>query len=230
MNQNNTTKRNMKIIKTAGTALAGQVLFYLIALIGVINIKVTSSFWVLIKAGFLIGLFLIFALLVFGFFLRKALFIHLVFVAIPITWVVALFAAGYEHGAHSVLSLSFIGTMCLMNVYISYTTTLQTLKKKDKPAVQSGRLDLSTGFWDLEKHLYNEENKSTKESLARLLLPLGSILGVLLYRNFPDQSSLVSIILSFTLATILVSGSGIHLATAVYVWSIQKTLKIDIYV
>ena len=114
MKQTNTTKRNIKIIKVAGTTLAAHIVFYLVALIGVINIKGTSNFWTLINLGFFTGLFLIFTLLLFGFFLRKAIYIHLILVVVPITWVVALFAVGYEHGAHGVLFLSFIVTICLI--------------------------------------------------------------------------------------------------------------------
>ncbi len=230
MNQTSNTKRNVKVIKMAGMALTMQVLLYLIALSSVAGRNLPSYFWQLSNSSLFIGLLTVFCLLLFGLFSRKAYQLHLIFSALPITWVVPFLVAGYELGSKNLFPFIFIVTMCLVSILNGYAITLRTLNSKEKPVVQSGRLELSTGYWDLDKYLYIEKNKTTKEIFARFVLPLGSILGVLLYRNFPAHTQILYIVTDFLLATILISGTGIHFAAAMYIKSTQKVNELDIHV
>jgi len=52
--------------------------------------------------------------------------------------------------------------------------------------------------------------------LAKVLIPLGVIIGSILSRNFSEYTNVMMEVINITLACILISVSGMHMAMAIY--------------
>lgn len=130
--------------------------------------------------------------------------------------------AGFELSAKSTTLLSVIMLLFLVNVMVSYVSTFNKVASKDMPTIKSGRLDVKNGTWDLGKHMIVDETRNASESTVKALIPLGAVLGTLLYRNFPGQEVELGAIYNFFLAVLMGNVMGTHIAACRHILMIEK--------
>lgn len=226
LNVMNTSNKNkgFSAIKMAGSGSLMQIILFLIAFGSIVNKNTISveKFWSVSRYYLLIGVTCSVCIIYFGAIYRRAFFVHLFFSISTLSWVMPLLLAGFELSLKNIVLLFVIVILCFINVIASYKLTLNQLTSEDIPAAKSGRLDINRGLWDLDKHLVVDESRSTSESVAKILIPFGTILGTFLFRNFPSQITLIATLLNFVIATTIISGVGIHIAISRYISLIEK--------
>jgi hypothetical protein len=217
--------RNPKnpILKLAGVAISMQAMVFGLTLLSLANAGELEWPWREGIASFVLGALLSAFMLLVGVITRTARHIHLIYGVMPVLWIIPLLSAGYVLSSRSPWLLSLIVILIAANIFLSHQATLNRLLAADRPAVRSGRLDLAHGIWHFDRPLYAENGDGARASLARLLIPLGSILGTLLYRNFPDELSQISTLMSYAFASMLVVISGVQFAIVSYLHGIEKS-------
>jgi len=223
MNDANKNKR-LSVVKMAGNALLLQIICLFVAFLGIISKDSASiqQFWLLSRYCLIIGAICYFCMICFGLFLRRAFFVHLFCSMSVFLWITPLMLAGFELSGKNIPLLFLIAFLCLINIIVSYKSTLSKVVSKDIPVEKSGRLDVKNGTWDLDKKMIIDESSSVSESIVKILIPLGAVLGTFLYRNFPGQENLLATLYNFVIAVAISGLIGIHIAISRYILLVEK--------
>lgn len=157
-----------------------------------------------------------------GIFFRQARIVHIIF---PITVSLAiapLLLAIYELNEKKYNKFFIVIILCLVNIVLSYRSTLSNLFSNNTPAIKSGRLNIENSLWDLNKHLIIDKNRDVYKTISNILIPLGTITGSFLSRNFQGYSAIMAIGFGFFFSIVISGTIGIHIAASKYIAFIEK--------
>ncbi len=219
--------KHLSIIKMIGNSLTMQIVLFFVAFVSIVDKDVISikQFWLVGKYCLITGVLCYICIFYFGIVLRRAFLVHALLSVSVISWVLPLLHAGYGLSSKNQMLLFVIALLCFLDIVVTYMSTISKLTSKDIPAVRSGRLDVENGSWDLDKHLIFDESREMIESVAKTVIPFGTILGTLLFRNFYDQALTIAILFDFLIATVIIGGMGIHIAASKYIILIEDKYK-----
>jgi hypothetical protein len=174
------------VLKFAGSALALQLIFTLLGILVVINTKGFIWPWWPGILGMVFASIVAFSIVISGIFLRRAYYLHISNSFMALAWVIPLLASGFEIASSNLIQIGIVLFFCVLNCifYFRYTTK----KLVDMKKVQM--LDMKQARWNLSETLISKADKARSESLAKILIPLGPLLGTTLYRNFSDQNTI----------------------------------------
>lgn len=216
MKPNDIEYRNKGILKMARNGILLQWIFLFL---GLLSASSASSIWAWRQATWavIIGVILTTLILLFGLLLRSAYLVHVIFSLLVIISIYPLLGTGFALPSVGISQILYIVILCSMSCFFSYRSTYKKLSAADNDPERIYRLELRSGLWDLNKPLFRETGKAKGEALAKILIPLGGILGSILGRNNLVPISLTALIVNTTMACIYISVSGMHFAIAAYI-------------
>jgi hypothetical protein len=202
-----TEKQRIEVFKQAGNILLMEIIFVFVSALSIINSN-NFGVWGLISWSFgysvVIAIILVASSLSFR---RVSLFYFLKSLAV-IGWILPLIWAGLKLSHYDITQFAIVVFLSVISSYISYTSTTKKLinyEHKDKA-------DIKLGYWDLNKTLVSQKERTTGEALAQVLIPIGVILGTKLSRSLWIQDNSLNVILNYSMAGLLASFVGLHLA------------------
>ncbi len=216
----NSSDRSNGVSKIAGSTFLLQVIFFFLGWLSAIMIQFIFPWsWRPGIYGTIITLVVVFSLLVSGLIFRRAYIFHIIAAFIPLGPVITLMAAGSLLVSGDIVQLSVVSILSLLNVYIYYRKT-----SKELTSVKNiERLDIKNGIWDLTKPIvYDPEEEKQQKSLVQIVIPLAVMVGTLLSRNPAIKAEPFLSILLFFLSYMLMSGTGMHLASSTFLKQLEN--------
>ncbi len=138
--------------------------------------------------------------------------------------VLPFLAASFELTSWSLAQIAWVSILCCVNGLSSFRSTLQKLSLPEYEKDGKGRLNIETGFWDISKNFFSDADQGAGNRLARVLIPLASGLGAILYRVSPDIQSWAFAGLTLLMMFALISLPATHAAAGVYLMRLDRRL------
>jgi hypothetical protein len=143
-------------------------------------------------------------------------------------------ALGFTTGVENKLAWPAVSLgIGLMASSLNYWATVNSLKLSRATNIESGRLDLDLGKWDLSRPLVSEppDMKVSWLKLSKILVVMGPALGGAIFRSSDlETRNTIFAILYFVLADAMVLGLAYQLSILTEISSIEKELKRDLIV
>jgi hypothetical protein len=213
----NSNAQTRLVLTRAGAVVGVQAILTGVAILSMLDKDVFGWPWWPAIIGALIAFAIAVTIIVSGLFVHRALYLYVFSSLAPMGWIMVLLAPSFAETGTSAFQFSldlffFLGVTIVVYFHL---TTNELAQIKVVPM-----LNQAHGRWDLSKSYERPEHKARMESLKRVLLPLGPLIGILLYQT-GDPAGIADAILPF-LACLLGSVTGINMAIAAYLLHTER--------